>query len=587
MIFANSALLQSNKNMFFTIQVNNKKIRAEKGETILSALNRNGIKIPTLCRMKDFSPTGACRMCVVEVEGRDRLVTACSQPVEEWMKIKTHSPRVINARKTIVELLLSNHPDDCLYCDRNLNCELQRLSEELNIRERRIRGKKIKPRLDQSSPAIVRELSKCILCGRCIRICEEVITATSVDFINKGRMTHVGPAMDRDFNFSSCIHCGQCVTVCPTGALHEKHNIAEVQEYLNNPEIIKVIQYSPLVTSGIAEELGIKYTRDFDRILNSILRKIGFDKVFTTGTGTDVCITEISNSLSERIENKINTPLYVSVCPAWVKYAEQFIPSVIPQLSVVKSPQQITGVLIKTIVAEQMGVKPEQVFSASASPCMAMKYEARRGGMMRKGISDVDSVLTVRELARLIRLYGIDVTNLEHEPADEPLSGHSSSASLSEVSGGITESIVRSLYYSIYNREPDKSIFRKIRSGGNFREAQLQTGDHELRFATVDGLTGLEKLKASMAAGNNYDLIEVMTCRGGCINGAGLPFSTLKDEKKNRIKMIYQADETDAINLPCKSPVLINIYDNYFRGKKEYSDKKIFYTHFEKRNVLL
>lgn len=218
--------------MLFTIQVNNRKIKAEKGETILSALNRNGIRIPTLCRMADFSPTGACRICVVEVEGRDRLVTACSQPVEEWMKIRTHSPRVITARKTIVEMLLSNHPDDCLYCDKNLNCELQRLAEELNIRERRIRAKKIKPRLDQSSPAIVRELSKCILCGRCIRVCEELISANSIDFIGKGSKTHVGPAMDRDFNFSSCIHCGQCVMVCPTGALHEKHNLVEVQDYL-------------------------------------------------------------------------------------------------------------------------------------------------------------------------------------------------------------------------------------------------------------------------------------------------------------------------------------------------------------------
>ena len=258
------------------------------------------------------------------------------------MKIKTHSPRVIMARKTIVELLLSNHPDDCLYCDRNFNCELQRLSEELNIRERRIRGRKIKPRLDQSSPAIIRELSKCILCGRCVRVCEEIITCTSLDFINKGRETHVGAAMDRDFNFSSCVHCGQCVLVCPTGALHEKHNITEVQEYLNKPDMVKVIQYSPLVTAGIAEELGMRYNREFDRTLNAILRKIGFDKVYTTGTGTDICITEIANQLSEKIESNADSPLYISACPAWVKYAEQFIPSLIPQLSTVKSPQQIT-----------------------------------------------------------------------------------------------------------------------------------------------------------------------------------------------------------------------------------------------------
>jgi iron-only hydrogenase group A len=573
--------------MLFTIQVNNKKIKAEKGETILSALSRNGIIIPTLCRMKNFTPTGACRMCVVEVEGHDRLVTACSQPVEEWMKIKTHSPRVITARKTIVELLLSNHPDDCLYCDKNLNCELQRLSEELNIRERRIRAKKIKLRLDQSSPAIVRELSKCILCGRCVRVCEEIITSTSIDFINRGGLTHVGPAMDRDFNFSSCIHCGQCVLVCPTGALHEKHNINEVQECLNNPEILKVIQYTPLVASAIAEELGVRYNKEFDRILNSILRKIGFEKVFATGTGTDICISELTDQLMEKIENKADTSLYISACPAWVKYAEQFMPSVLPQLSTVKSPQQITGILIKTLVAEQAGVKPEKIFSVSATPCMAMKFEAKRDGMMRKGISDVDSVMTVRELARLIRLYGIDVTNIEPEPLDEPMAGRTSAAALAEVSGGLAEAVIRSLWFRKYNKEADKQFFKKLRSGGSFRETSIKSGDTELNIAVVDGLIGLEKLKTSQASGKKYDLIEVMTCPGGCVNGAGLPYSAAKDDKKSRAKMIYQADETDALNLPCKSPVVMNLYDKLIKENKEIYDKKVFYTHFEKRNVLL
>ena len=573
--------------MLFTIQVNNKKIRAEKGETILSALNRNGIIIPTLCRMKEFTPTGACRMCVVEVEGRDRLVTACSQPVEEWMKIKTHSPRVITARKTIVELLLSNHPDDCLYCDRNLHCELQRLSEELNIRERRIRTKKIKPRLDQSSPAIVRELSKCILCGRCVRVCEEVITSTSLDFINKGRETHVGAAMDKDFNFSSCVHCGQCVLVCPTGALHEKHNISEVQEYLHKPEIIKVIQYSSMVVYGIAEELGMRYTREYDQILNAILRKIGFDKVYKTGTGTDVCITEIAGQLSDKIGNKTDNPLYISACPAWVKYAEQFLPSLIPHLSTVKSPQQITGVLIKTLIARQLGVKPEEIFSVSATPCMAMKFEARRDGMMRKGISDVDSVLTVRELARLIRLYGIDTTNIEQEPADEPMAGRSSSAGLAEVSGGLAEGVLRLLHYQKMKNEPDKQLFKKLRSGGNFRETTLLIEDNDISVAVVDGLTGLEKLKTSLASGKKYDLVEVMTCPGGCVHGAGLPYSPSKDEIKTRTKLVLVADETEAISLPCKSPACINLYEKLLKENIDIADKKIFYTHFEKRNVLL
>ncbi len=573
--------------MLFTIQVNNKKIKAEKGETILSALNRNGIIIPTLCRMKEFTPTGACRMCVVEVEGSERLVTACSQPVEEWMKIKTHSPRVITARKTIVELLLANHPDDCLYCDRNLNCELQRLSEELNIRERRIKGKKIKPRLDQSSPAIVRELSKCILCGRCVRVCEEAVTSTSIDFINRGRQTHIGAAMDRDLNFSSCIQCGQCVLVCPTGALHEKHSFNEVQEYLNKTDLIKAIQYSPVVSAGIAGEMGIKYSRDFDRNLNAILRKIGFDKVYATGTATDIYISELTDQLSSALEKKSSTPFYITACPAWVKYAEQFTPEIIPQLSSVKSPQQIGGILIKTAVADQLGVKPEQIFSVSVTPCMAMKFEAKRDGMMRKGISDVDSVMTVRELARLIRLNGIDITNIEKEPADEPMSSRSSSAVLAEVSGGLAEGVLRLLSYRKEGKEPDKQVFKKLRSTGSFREASIMIGGSEIRVAVVDGLKGLEKLKLQLSAGVKYDLIEPMVCQGGCIHGGGLPFFSSKEELKNRTKLVYQTDDTEAITLPCKSSSLINIYDKVLKENSEISDKSIFYTHFEKRNVLL
>jgi len=393
--------------------------------------------------------------------------------------------------------------------------------------------------------------------------------------------------MDKDFNFSSCIHCGQCVLVCPTGALHEKHNITEVQEYLHKPEIVKAIQYSSMVVYGIAEEFGLRYTREFDKILNAVLRKVGFDKVYKTGTGTDVCITEITVQLAEKIDKKSDTALYISACPAWVKYVEQFMPSLIPQLSTVKSPQQITGVLVKTLVASQLGVKAEEIFSVSATPCMAMKFEARRDGMMRKGISDVDSVLTVRELARLIRLYGIDISNIEHEPADEPLGGRSSAAILAEVSGGLAEGVLRQFYYLKMKKEPDKQVFKKLRSGGSFREATVQIGDTEIRAAVVDGLTGLEKLRISLSSGKKYDLIEVMTCPGGCVHGAGLTFSTSKEEIKSRTKLVYQSDETEAINLPFKSLSCINLYEKLLKENADITDKKIFYTHFEKRNVLL
>lgn len=569
--------------MQFTIEVNNKSIKAEKGETILSALNRNGINIPTLCRMQDFTPTGACRMCVVEVEGKERLVTACSALVEEWMKIQTHSPRVIKARKTIVELLLSNHPDDCLYCDRNLDCELQTLSDQLQVRERRIRGSKIKPRRDQSSPAIVRELSKCILCGRCIRVCEEVITANSIDFIGRGRATHVGPAMDRDFNFSSCINCGQCVLVCPTGALHEKHYLTEVQENLSRKDVTCVIQYSPLVPYALAEELGVRYVRDFDRVLNAALRKIGFGKVFLSGTGTDVLIRELAQTL---ISNKLKgdtSPLFISACPAWVKYCEQFHPDKLSLLSTMKTPQQITGSVIKSILSPDVS----HVYSVSVTPCTAMKFEARRDSMTRKGVSDVDTVLTVRELARLIALYGINISSVDPEPADDPMSVRSSGALLAETSGGITEAVMRSVISASGDDQSDKQSFKKLRLTGIFREEILSAGDNKYRVAVVDGLRGLEKLMSAIANGVKYDMVEVMACQGGCVNGGGMIPAGSRDNLRQRSKYIYQADEQEAVRGPERSSSIATLYDRVFKEHSELEDKKLFHTHFSTRDVLL
>lgn len=571
--------------MQFTIEVNNRNIKAEKGETILSALNRNGIMIPTLCRMREFTPTGACRMCVVEVEGRDRLVTACSAPVEEWMKIRTHSPRVIRARKTIVELLLSNHPDDCLYCDRNLDCELQKLSDQLQVRERRIRGSKIKPRRDQSSPAIVRELSKCILCGRCIRVCEEEVTATSIDFIGRGRLTHVGPAMDRDFNFSSCINCGQCVLVCPTGALHEKHYISEVQEQLSKSDVTRVIQYSPLVPYALAEELGVKYSRDFDRLLNAALRKTGFEKVYLSGAGTDIMVRELTEEVQVVRKSGRGKSLVVSACPGWVKYCEQFTPELLPSLSTLKTPQQISGAIIKSLVP----ASPDRarIYTVSVTPCTAMKFEARRDSMTRKGISDVDTVLTVRELARLIILYGIDITNINPEPADEPMAVRSSSALLAETSGGIIEAVLRSLVARAGGKEADRQVIKKLRTSASFRETTVTAGDETYTVAIVDGLKGFEKLRQMLDSGTVYDLIEVMACPGGCVNGGGMIPAGSKEEVRQRSRFIYQSDEQDAVRGPEQSASVEELYGTVFEKYTELSDRKLFHTHFSKREVLL
>src|SRR6056297_643076 len=288
--------------MQIDIEVNNKTIPARKGETILEALHDQGIQIPTLCRLEDFTPTGACRLCVVEVEGRENLVPACSYPVEEWMKIRTHSPRVIEARRMIVELLLSNHPDDCLYCERNGHCELQRLAEELNIRERRISGRKNRTNLDLSSPGIVYDPSKCVLCSRCVRICEETEQVSTLDFTGRGNTTSVRAAMGKDLNFSNCIQCGQCIMVCPTGALHEKSYLDAIQQAVNREDMTTVVHYAPSVAVSLAEELGMKPGKDVSGLINSALKKIGFDKVYDGTFASEIYVMEEAAELADRID---------------------------------------------------------------------------------------------------------------------------------------------------------------------------------------------------------------------------------------------------------------------------------------------
>ncbi|MDX9906502.1 MAG: [Fe-Fe] hydrogenase large subunit C-terminal domain-containing protein, partial [Bacteroidales bacterium] len=355
--------------MDFQIEVNNKKLDAKQGETILDVLNRNGMKVPTLCHMKDRIPTGSCRMCVVELENNGRLVPSCSFPASPEMIIKTHSPRVVDARKTIVELLLSNHPDDCLYCVRNENCELQSLSREHHVTERRISGLKNNFSLDRSSASLVRDPDKCILCGRCVRVCEEVIGVSAIDFIGRGSKTHIGTAFDGGLNTSSCINCGQCILVCPTGALHEKSHFGEVLDALNNPNKKVVVQYAPAISVSLAEAFHMKTGEDINGLLNAVLRKIGFDFVFDTTFSADLTIMEESAELIHRIVNGEKMPMFTSCCPAWVKYVEEFAPEFLPNVSSCKSPQQMLGAVNKTYFADIEGIKPEDIYSVSIMPC--------------------------------------------------------------------------------------------------------------------------------------------------------------------------------------------------------------------------
>ncbi|MGM0530113.1 MAG: [Fe-Fe] hydrogenase large subunit C-terminal domain-containing protein [Bacteroidota bacterium] len=575
--------------MQIEVEINNNYITAGKGQTILDALRENGIKIPTLCRLEDFTPTGACRLCVVEVEGMDNLVPACSYPLEQGMKINTHSRRVIEARKMIVELLLSNHPDDCLYCERNGDCELQNLAAELNIRERRISGKKNRAKLDLSSSGIVHDPAKCVLCGRCIRICEDIVNITTLEFKGRGNNTSVSTAMNKGLNFSSCVQCGQCIQVCPTGALHEKSYFDLIQEVIGDKnETTTVAHYSPSVVVTLAEEFGLKPGKQIPGLINAALRRIGFDKVFDGSFGSDIYIIEQAAELEDRLDKEENLPLLSSSCPAWIKDLEQSYPDLLPYLSTVKSPEQISGAVIKRFCLESTDRGQNDVFSVAITPCPAKKFEAQRQEMTHKGIPDIDAVLTTRELARLIKLYGIDIHALEPESADEPFHKSSSAGKLLASVGGTGEAILRTLYKNVTGKDMTQPKISKLRGTKHFKEVSHEVKHHQLKVASVSPLKDVREILEDIRSGGcNYQYMEVMACPGGCINGGGQPFVDGSKKLRSRIKAIHSIDEKSAVQFSHNNAMVDSFYTKYLGKPFGENSRKILHTSYTKRDILI
>ncbi|MBE0647854.1 MAG: iron hydrogenase small subunit [Bacteroidales bacterium] len=574
--------------MKLTITINNKPVKAEKGELLLDVLEREGIRVPTLCYMKDFLPSGACRMCVVENEQTGKLITACSYTVDHGMNIKSHSARVIEARKTIVELLLSNHPDDCLYCVRNGNCDLQDLAREHCITERRISGEKNRHHLDLSSASIVRDPAKCILCGRCVKVCSEVMEVSAIDFINRGSQTLIGPTFNKGLNTSSCINCGQCIMVCPTGALSEKNHFAEIRDALNDPAKTVVVQYAPAISVTLAEEFGMAAGTDVNGLMNAALRKIGFDRIFDTTFAADLTIMEESAELIERITQGEDLPLITSCCPGWIKYAEEFACDFLPNISSCKSPQQMLGAVLKSYYADISGIEPENLYVVAIMPCTAKKFEGQREEMTQKGISDIDAVLTTRELADFIRLFGISIDKLEAETADSPHGIRSSAGKLFGVSGGVMEAALRTAYFKLTNKEMKQFRIQQVRGCIGRKEAKIQIGDLQLGVAVVNGLANAKKLLDEIRNGrNDLHFIEVMACPGGCIGGGGQPLRKNSESIIKRMEALYQIDETETINVSHKNPEVLALYQNFLEKPLSRKSHKLLHTTYCQRDVLL
>ncbi|MCK5822746.1 MAG: [FeFe] hydrogenase, group A [Bacteroidales bacterium] len=573
--------------MIIDIEVNNKTIKAKRGETILSALNSNGIKVPTLCHIDGFVPTGACRICVVEVEGKPNLIPSCSYPVEEWMKIKTHSQRVIKARKTIVELLLANHPNDCLYCERNGNCELQKLAEELNIRERKYSNEREKLKIDPSCSSIIKESDKCILCGRCIRVCEEIQGITTYDFAKINNRHIISTSFNKPLNISNCILCGQCIMVCPTGALHERNNIDKIQQALNVINKHVVVFYSPTISVSLAEEFNMKPGKNISGIINAALRKIGFNKVFDSTFATDVYIIEQTKELIYRIENNINLPLFTSNCPAWIKYAEEYFPEILTNISKCKSPQQIMGSIVKEIYSEENNIPVNDIITVSIEPCTAKKFESQREEMTNNGISDVDIAITTRELAQLIRLHGIDLQNIEEEIADFPYHTRSSAGKLTSISGGTAEAILRTLNYKITGKELEDLKISELRNNKSVKEIKIKIGKTNVGIAVISSMSKAGDFIKTLPKRKDLHLIEIMACPCGCVNGGGQPIKADTKDIKSRIKSIYDIDRKELIKVAHKNPQVIELYSKHLDNLSEEEKQKVLFTNYSKRDVLL
>ena len=569
------------------IEANGQHLEAKKGETILQALKRGGIHVPTICHMEGLLPSGTCRMCVVEVEGAPGLIPACSFPVADGMKIRTSTPQVLRTRKAIVELLLANHPDDCLYCVRNGKCELSDLAREHGVRQRVFRGERKRKEKDTSSPSIVRDPEKCILCGKCVRVCEEVQGVSAIDFINRGSKAFVGTAFDEGMNVSCCINCGQCILVCPTAALTERSYVDEVMRVLSDPGKTVVVQHAPAVSVSIAEEFGFKPGTDIDGQMVAALRRVGFKRVFDTSFTADLTIMEEGSELIHRITTGGALPMFTSCSPGWIKFVEQFYPEFLPNVSTCKSPQQMMGAIIKTFFAEREKLDPKDIVSVSIMPCTAKKFECNRAEMGRDYVPDVDYVLTTRELAELFRIKGIDPGTLEPEGADTPFGERSSAGKLFGASGGVMEAAVRSAHFLLTGEEMKDYKIQDLRGMKGSKELRVKAGDVEVGAAVVSSLGQARKLLDELKAGRkDLHFIEVMTCPGGCINGGGQPIGANLESVKARMAALYQIDREDTLRVSHRNSQVQRLYTEFLGKPLGHKSHELLHTTYQKREVM-
>ena len=574
-----------------TLKIDGRTVRAEAGMTVLEASLKEGIKIPTLCNLKDINNIGACRMCLVEDAKSGKLQASCVLPVSEGLEIKTASPKVLEARRAVLELILSDHDRSCLTCKRNQTCELQALANEMNVTDIEFQGTHIVKTIDELSPSVVRDNNKCILCRRCVAACAKTQGVCAIGVQNRGFKSEIGSEFGKSLGEVACINCGQCIAACPTGALTEKDATKEVWAALNDPKKFVVFQPAPAVRVAIGEEFGMPIGTRCTGKLAAAMRRLGADRVFDVDFAADLTIMEEGTELLQRIQNGGVLPMITSCSPGWIKFCEHFYPEFIPNLSTCKSPNQMQGAVTKTYFAEKNDLDPRDIFVVSVMPCTAKKFEIQRPEMGRDGYRDVDANLTTRELARMIRQAGIDFVHLPDEEFDDVLGESTGAAVIFGVTGGVMEAALRTVADILTKQDLKEIEYQDVRGLTGIKEATVSVAGMDVKVAVAHGTANAAKLLDAIKAGEKtYHFIEIMGCPGGCVTGGGQPIVDARtryfiDPKAARAAATYDEDEAMTIRKSHENPAIKKIYEEFLGEPCGHESHELLHTHYVDRSA--